>query len=577
MDNQESITPAPAIKPEEKNNNKQMENSYELSLNDDIYLLIMKIIPDNKIHFKIRQINNLSFFYYEREYKYEEITKIFFLENNYYDSINKIFKFYDIAITRKKVNLSLNKEKNTIVLSLKKPMDFDEVECCLNLEEKKLTNEEMLKILFNEIKEMKLNNNKTNNDNDNNNNQNLNNNKDKNENNEKIQYLINKNEELEKKMNSIIDENIKLKNSISELQNTINELILKKDSKENEIQIKEESNSTPLNIDINFYGNPEKLDFKDCLTSNHSKSGWLRQFVVYTGIKDNIDYLIYNDKNNFNINIIRINDKKNVHYFKGHKDQVSVMRYFIQNNNNEYLLSCDESRIVFCWDIQKYTQYFKIHTNFSGYIWDALILFNIFGNNYLLLPSNSLTEYTKIYDFKENSSFIKDIFGTYDNKTNYLIPWYYNNNYYLIECCSSKISINNILKDENYAVLKQEPEGLHCCGYIFNNNYLCVTDYNNNFIRIWDLINKSIFKEICFEANLAYGIIPWNNTYSIVACSGCLVVIDLKQEKMTYKIISKKIKASFCDVIKIQLSKYGECLVCSDTNNNIRLFNLKRI
>lgn len=146
MDIQESVTPAPAIKPDE--NKDQMENSYELSLDYDTYLLIMKTLPDNKIHFKIRQINNLSFFYYEREYKYEEITKIFFLEKNYYDSISKIFKFYDIAITRKKVSLSYNKEENIIILSLKKVMDFDEVECCLKLKEKKLTNEEMLKILI---------------------------------------------------------------------------------------------------------------------------------------------------------------------------------------------------------------------------------------------------------------------------------------------------------------------------------------------------------------------------------------------------------------------------------------------
>ena len=32
-----------------------------------------------------------------------------------------------------------------------------------------------------------------------------------------------------------------------------------------------------------------------------------------------------------------------------------------------------------------------------------------------------------------------------------MILWYFNNEYYLIECCSKKISINNIFKEENYA------------------------------------------------------------------------------------------------------------------------------
>lgn len=274
---------------------------------------------------------------------------------------------------------------------------------------------------------------------------------------------------------------------------------------------------------------------------------------------------------------MRIKDKKIVHNFKGHKNQVPVMRYFIQNNSKEYLLTCDENRIVFCWDLQEYTQFLTFPTNFSGYIWDALILFNILEKNYLFIPSNSLDEYTKVYEFTKSSSFVKNIIGTNDNKTNYLIPWYHKNNYYLIECCSSKISINNILKDENYATLEYQPEGLHCCGYIYDENYLCITDYNNSFIRIWNLEKKSVYKIINFDASLAYGILPWNNIYMIVACSGCLVVIDLKQGKMVKKIILKKHKTNFCGVKKIQMSNLGECLICSDTNNTIRLLNLKFI
>ena len=68
-----------------------------------------------------------------------------------------------------------------------------------------------------------------------------------------------------------------------------------------------------------------------------------------------------------------------------------------------------------------------------------------------------------------------------------MIPWLYKNKYYIIECCYKKISINNMLEDECYANLTMNPEGLHCCGYIYNDNYLCVSDNNNNCIRIWDL------------------------------------------------------------------------------------------
>ena len=567
MDNQESETPAPIFDIENKQSN------YELTFNNDTFLLTIETTSEETIKFKIRQSNNISFYYYEKTYNYEEIAKILLLEKNFYNSINKILRFYDKALTNNQVSLTQNKEKKIMILSLKKKMDFDEVECLLYLLEMKITNEEMITILFNEIKEMKLNKIKKEENIINNINNNINNN----ENNELIKKLIKKNEELELKMNSIIDENIKLRNNISELQNSINELRQKNKNEEKEKYIEGENKFKRQFSEINFYGNPENLDFHDCLTNMHSKSGWLRSFAVYTRLTDNVEYLAYGNKNTNNIDIIKIEDKKLYHYFKGHKDKISMIRYFSKNTNYELLLSCDESRFVFGWDVQSNSQKFMIHTNFSGYIWDALILFDIYDKNYLFVPSNCMNESTRAYEIREICIFSKNIVGTNDNKTNYLIPWYYNKNYYLIECCSSKISINNILIDENYATLKNDPEGLHCCGIIYNNNFLCVTDYNNNFIRIWDLINKSIYKTIAFDANLAYGIISWNDTYIIVSCSGCFVIIDLKQNKIINKISFKSAKASFCGLKKIKTNKLGECIICSDTNNNIRLFNLKKI
>ena len=48
-----------------------------------------------------------------------------------------------------------------------------------------------------------------------------------------------------------------------------------------------------------------------------------------------------------------------------------------------------------------------------------------------------------------------------------MIPWLYKKKCYIIECCYCKISINNILEDECYCNLKMDPEGNHCCSYIY--------------------------------------------------------------------------------------------------------------
>ena len=64
-----------------------------------------------------------------------------------------------------------------------------------------------------------------------------------------------------------------------------------------------------------------------------------------------------------------------------------------------------------------------------------------------------------------------------------MIPWLYKNKYYIIECCIYKISINNMLEDECYANLTMNPEGRYYCGYIYNDNYLCVSDYNKKLYK----------------------------------------------------------------------------------------------
>ena len=86
-----------------------------------------------------------------------------------------------------------------------------------------------------------------------------------------------------------------------------------------------------------------------------------------------------------------------------------------------------------------------------------------------------------------------------------------------------------------------------------------------------------MYKEIELDTSLGLEIIPWNNIYSIIACGGYLVVVDLKQGKTVCKIKCIKVMTNFCGIKKIQISDFGECLICSDNKSNISLFNLNNI
>ena len=491
------INPTENVQEKEKDSIPGKE--YELNLEKDTYLLKIDIISKERISFNIRQINNISYYYFYQEYDYQTLIKELVLPAQHYDNIEKIYKFYDTSIEKKKVVLNYDKEKKEMILLLKINIMFDEIESKLYLKENQLTNEEMIKILFNEIRDIKtkkllpLNpiNNENNNIKENTNNKeliNLINNKD-----DIINKLVTKNEKMELQIKELKEENKKIKESLDKCLKYIDEKTNEK-KKEEELKqkIKEENeNFIKQNINVEFRENPQNLKLRDTLTTNATSCDQRAKFTVYIGLQDHIEYLVYNNKNNNNLDIMRIKYKTIINSLKGHNANTIVIRYYSKDNKEEYLLSSDKNKLVIIWDIQNfYNKKYTIQAQYSSDIYDALLLFNVFNKDYILLSNYSSNEYSKLYEFKENTPFVKNIHGTNDHATYFMIPLFYNNKYYLIECSVNKIYINNIFEDENYANLSMDPEGSHYCGYLYNDNFLCVSDYGQKFIRIWDLAKK---------------------------------------------------------------------------------------
>ena len=229
-------------------------------------------------------------------------------------------------------------------------------------------------------------------------------------------------------------------------------------------------------------------------------------FEIFISYKDNKEYLISPNINNFNLDIFRLLDNKIILSLKGHKNKIRTIRYFINKNSyNEYLISGDDNKIVIIWDIyNNYNIKYQIDIKYENNIYSCLLIFphNI-NENYIITStfhrSNDIDKSSsKIYSLN-NGKFIKYINNTNNNNIFYLLSWYNkkNNKYYIIQF-SNKIIINNLIEDELYSELKQEPESCHCSGFIYekeNNDYLCSSSYIG-YINIWDLYNKTIFKVI---------------------------------------------------------------------------------
>ena len=395
-----------------------------------------------------------------------------------------------------------------------------------------------------------------------------------------IDNLIN-----EKKVKISIDNNEILNLILFELNNN-NEITLSKLNLNKKYQLLNE---------VKFTKNPNFI-YKNKITNLNRIYGCNDIFEVFYNFKDNNQYLISSSTINYNLSIIILEQEENnyniIKELKGHNDPVTLIKYFLNENNLEqYLLSSDVSRIVIIWDINNiFNPNVKhiIKTGYNEYIFSCLILFNINNDNIIITSTvdSSQTDdsYSRIYSLNNNCNLIKNILGTNENISLFLLFWFNrkNSQNYIIECCQGKICMYNLDKSDIYCELKSDNDyESYCCGIVYkkdNEDYL-ITTSDGDYIRIWNLYNKKMISAINTEyCGISY-IIRWSDIYYIIADQEnySFKIIDINQLKIITdnKIaIKNKAKGVIC-IKKIYHSKYGESILTCDGDKEIKLWIVK--
>ena len=241
---------------------------YELKIGEEIYSLLLEIYSDNNIYFKLRKTNNSSFYHYMNKFNYNDITQLFLLQKEHYKDMQKIFHFFDLALTKKKIKLEYNEEKRLMILKLNKILDFDEIECKIELKETKISKDEMFNLLYEEINGIK------------------NNNKGNLENTEIINKLTNKISEHE--------------NRIKNLEDEIR--ILKEEIQKNKIMKKEVNKIENNNLnEINESNERISLNMMNDIFKNISEFNLIKKNIF----EKNEKYLMINSESNQGNNIIK--------------------------------------------------------------------------------------------------------------------------------------------------------------------------------------------------------------------------------------------------------------------------------
>ena len=376
---------------------------------------------------------------------------------------------------------------------------------------------------------------------------------------------------------------------IYQLKNTINEINNDLNIKYNELinMISNlEHNEFIRKINYKFEKDPQGLKFRQNVNDTNASYGWNDIFEVYISRKDNKEYLVSPNNNNYKLDVISLLENKLTASLKGHNNHIRTIRYFINNiNSDEYLISADNDIIVIIWEITyNFNIKFKINTNYVDNIYSCLLLFDLINENsyivtssYAQLDDNEKSA-TKLYSL-ENGKLIKYISHTNRNAIYYLLSWYNKNNnkYYIIQFTFKAILINSVIDDELYCELIQEPEDNHLSGFIYNIDnidYLCSSSYNG-YINLWDLFNKSIYKVINTNDCVLSNIIQWNNQYFIVADydNKSFKIIDIEKEQIVKDITGQHTDKVPC-VKKIYHPLYGESLLNAGQDNTIKLWSL---
>ena len=564
-------------------------------------------LTENRISFKVTKLSDVMKYNYENRFDYQTLIKQLKISQYRFCDLKSIFVLLDKIYNKTKFKINIVDE-NTMNLSIEyKNIDGAEDSYELKLNKKYMSNDDKFNVLFQlygsydnsetgrltkKIEELTdIINQKDNIINDIN--KKLHDLQKEVNDLKKMQFLSSNNQQiassLPNNLNSSVNKSVLLKISELKAERELKRQVTRKEKNPKNISLltdKSHQKNYTDKVNYQFTKDPQNLKFKKDIINSNTSSGWNDLFEVFLSYIDQKEYIASPNKDNYNIDIISLDDSKLITELKGHVNDVRTIRYFINKSFNEYLISADDDKLVIVWDVTNdYGALHLIETYYTDCIYSCLLLFDDIENkNYIItssfyIDSDKEKASSKMYSL-ETGNFIKNI-----NKTNkigifYLLPWLNKdeNKYYVVQFGGKKIIVTD-LEDKSYFELVNDPEENHYSGFIYTKDktdYLCSSSAIG-FINIWDLINKEIFKVIDTKNCKLTHLIQWNEKYGIVAdYSNCsMKIIDIEKGEIVKDIGGQhKDKDNVKCVKKINSSTNGESLLSVGKEGIIKLWNV---
>ncbi len=224
-----------------ENEGEHIKKYYILKFNSIPYNFSIESSSNNYINFELRQADKISYDYYFANYNYEDILKLFNLDKNTYNNSLKVIELLENLFKKEKIFSNNGNDKSKIDLHIKLEKNSKEEDYIIKLQKIIMNEKKMMSIVIDEINQIK------------------------NEKNPKNDVKENVKDEisLEKELKNIDEEINKLSLKKEEIQNKINEKnhidIINKTNYDNAIiinlKVNEEQRDKKIKYLRTFYGN----------------------------------------------------------------------------------------------------------------------------------------------------------------------------------------------------------------------------------------------------------------------------------------------------------------------------------
>ena len=321
------------------------------------------------------------------------------------------------------------------------------------------------------------------------------------------------------------------------------------------------------------YKNKNSLNFilkSNLVKDSYANRHFTNTFTIFKSI-NNFLFLIYSSKNKSIICYDLENEKQIAEIKNAHTEYCFNIRYYLDIiNKRDLIISIFDQNSLKIWNIKNFECILSLsNINKKGFISLACILKenNI---NYLItsnyVSSGKIAEPIKIFDL--DGKFIKEIENS--SESTLILDNYFDENLSKNYIISGNI---NHVKSYDYTSNTIYHKYFDIDNSTYHSDVVIKSDKNiinliescdDGYIRIWNFHSGILLNKIYSGLNESqYCLCLWDNQYLILGCISKFLLIDYQNNKIVdtfnYNPLTMK---------KVNLSKYGKCLICQGAGRN---------